>query len=384
MERSGPLQGVKVLEIAGLGPAPFCGMMLADMGADVILVERKGSNPNAARISGGKHEFYKRGKRSLAMDLKHPDAIAATLKLVENADLLVEGFRPGVMERLGLGPDICFERNSSLVYGRMTGWGQYGPLAQAAGHDINYIGLAGALYYSGNDGEPPFTPSTVVGDVGGGAMSLAFGLVCALLHARQTGEGQVIDAAIADGTAYMNTLLAFLREAGSLPDGPRGKSFLTAGAHWYNSYECADGSYITVGTLEPGFYRELVERCGFEDDPDFADQMDASKWPVAKKKMAELFRTRTRAEWCEKLEGTDACFAPVLDLAEAAEHPHNVARENFVAVDGFVQPAPAPKFSRTVARAGRVRESAADTNLVLAEIGYSSERIQKMRESGAI
>lgn len=386
MRNTGPLCGVKVVEIAGLGPGPFCGMMLADMGAEVVLVERKGANPNAAAISeagDGKHAFYKRGKRSVVMDLKQADAVAALLKLVEGADLLIEGFRPGVMERLGLGPEVCHARNPRLVYGRMTGWGQSGPLSQAAGHDINYIGLSGALYYSGNPGESPFTPATVVGDVGAGAMSLAFGLVCGLLHARQSGEGQVIDAAIADGAAYMSTLLASMRCSGELTE-PRGQSFFTAGAHWYNSYECADGHYITVGSLEPNFYRLLLKHCGVEDDADFADQMDKGRWPVAKAKLAKLFKSRPRSEWCEMLEGTDVCFGPVLNLSEAADHPHNRARNNFVEIDGFVQPAPAPKFSQTAASAGRVSTVGADTESVLAELGYSAEMLREIREAGAI
>jgi len=328
--------------------------------------------------------FYKRGKRSIVMNLKQPDSIATVLDLVEGADLLIEGFRPGVMERLGLGPDVCLERNPKLVYGRMTGWGQSGPLSQAAGHDINFIALAGALYYSGNDGEPPFTPSTVVGDVGGGSMILALGLVCALLHSRTTGEGQVVDAAITDGTAYISTLLAFLRASNLVSDGPRGDSFLTAGAPWYNSYECADGQYITVGALEPGFYKLLVESCGMQDDPDFADQMDRSSWSAGKAKLVELFKTRTRDEWSEQFEGTDICFGPVLTLGEAAEHPHNVARNNFVEIDGFVQPAPAPKFSRTAAVAGQVGRFGEDTESVLTELGYTSDKLDEMRRNDAI
>jgi len=385
MQKTGPLSGVKVVEIAGIGPAPHCGMMLADMGAEVILIERKGTNPNAAELDDeGKNAFFKRGKRSVVMDLKKPEAIEAVLEIVKNSDALIEGFRPGVMERLGLGPDACLERNPALIYGRMTGWGQTGPLSQAAGHDLNFIGLSGALYYSGTAGEPPFPTSTVMGDVGGGAMSLAFGIVCALLNARTTGEGQIVDAAIVDGTAYMSMLFAFLRATGAVDDGPRGESFLTAGAHWYNSYECSDGEYITLGALEPGFYKLLVKHCGMEDDPDFVHQMKKSNWPAAKAKLTALFKTRTRDDWCEALEGTDVCFAPVLNLAEAAEHPHNVARENFVEIDGFVQPAPAPKFSQTAANAGCVGDFGADTDLVLSKVGYSDEKLAAMKEAGAI
>jgi len=385
MHKSGPLQGVKVIEIAGIGPAPVCGMILADMGADVILIERKSTNPNSASIRDtGKEAFFKRGKRSMEMDLKNPDAIEAVLKLIEKSDLLVEGFRPGVMERLGLGPEVCHKLNPKLVFGRMTGWGQIGPLAQAAGHDINFIGVGGSLNYCGNHRESPFTPATVVGDVAAGSMSLALGLICALLHSRTTGEGQVVDAAIVDGTAYQSILLAFMRATGALPERPRGDSFLTAGAPWYNSYETSDGHYITVGSLEPGFYTQLIELCNFDNDPDFAEQWDSSRWPAGKAKFSALFKTRTRAHWCDLLEGTDVCFGAVLSLGEAAEHPHNVARGNFVEIDGFVQPAPAPKFSATPASAGVVHEQGADADTVLREVGYTATAIGRLRDSGAI
>jgi len=385
MSKPGPLSGVKVVEIAGLGPAPMCGMILADMGADVVLVERKGSNPNAASFNqNGKQAFFKRGKRSIVLDLKKPEAVTAVLALVEQSDLLIEGFRPGVMERLGLGPDVCLGQNPALVYGRMTGWGQTGPLSQAAGHDINFIGVGGALYYSGMPDQPPYAPATVVGDVGGGAMMLALGLVCAMFHARSNGEGQVVDAAITDGTAYLSTLLAFLRASDMLPDGPRGGDFLTAGAPWSNVYETSDGHYVTIGSLEPAFYAQLVELCGVADDPDFADQWDKSLWPAAKNKLTALFKSRTRADWCDLLEGTDVCFGPVLNLAEAAEHPHNVARGAFVEIDGFLQPSPAPKFSKTTISAGKVGGFGADTEMVLAEAGYSDAKIQQLREAGAI
>jgi len=351
----------------------------------VVLVERKGSNPNAASFNqNGKQAFFKRGKRSIVLDLKKPEAVTAVLALVEQSDLLIEGFRPGVMERLGLGPDVCLGQNPALVYGRMTGWGQTGPLSQAAGHDINFIGVGGALYYSGMPDQPPYAPATVVGDVGGGAMMLALGLVCAMFHARSNGEGQVVDAAITDGTAYLSTLLAFLRASDMLPDGPRGGDFLTAGAPWSNVYETSDGHYVTIGSLEPAFYAQLVELCGVADDPDFADQWDKSLWPAAKNKLTALFKSRTRADWCDLLEGTDVCFGPVLNLAEAAEHPHNVARGAFVEIDGFLQPSPAPKFSKTTISAGKVGGFGADTEMVLAEAGYSDAKIQQLREAGAI
>jgi len=384
-QKSGPLSGVKVVEIAGIGPAPVCGMMLADMGADVILIDRKSTNPNAPSINAeGPYAFYNRGKRSVAMDLKQPEAISAVLDLVESSDILIEGFRPGVMERLGLGPDVCLEMNPALAYGRLTGWGQTGPLAQCAGHDLNFLALSGALYYSGHDGEAPFPPATVVGDVGGGSLPMAFGLVCALWHARATGQGQVVDAAIVDGASYMSILLSFTRASGMLPDGSRGQSFMTAGAPWYDSYECSDGKYITVGALEPNFYALLIKRCGFQDDPDLANQWDKSKWAAGKAKFAKLFKTKTRKHWSDLMEGTDICFGPVLNLVEAAEHPHNVARDNFVEIDGYVQPAPAPKFSKTKAEAGKVGQLGADTKDILSALGYSKGQLQKMKETGAI
>src|SRR5690606_9236882 len=268
--------------------------------------------------------------------LKKPGAAAAVLRLVEQADLLVEGFRPGVMERLGLGPEACHKVNPRLVYGRITGWGQDGPLAQAAGHDINYIALSGALFHGGHAACPPAAPPTLVGDLGGGAMMLAVGLLAALLHARETGQGQVIDAAICDGTALLTVLLYGLQQQGMWIDR-RQANFLDGGAHWYDCYECADGNYVSVGALEPAFYRELVERCGLADDPLFEAQFDPSQWPEQKARFQALFRTRTRDEWCALLEGTDACFAPVLNLSEAPAHPHNAARGTFVEVEDVTQ-----------------------------------------------
>ena len=361
-----PLEGMTVVEIAALGPVPICGMIFADFGAEVILVERQSMNPNAlkATIEHSSSTFYKRGKKSIVLDLKQSQGVDAILRLCESADVLIEGFRPGVMERLGLGPDVCLARNKRLVYGRQTGWGQTGPLAHAAGHDINYIALAGALYYTGHDGEAPFTPPTVVGDIGGGAMTLAFGILAALQHANKTGEGQVIDSAVTDGTTYMMTLLASARQMGLLGE-PRGCSIFSGGAPWYQSFECADGEYITVGSLEPKFYQLLLEKCDLQDDPDFAEQFSKKNWPRALDTLRSLFRQKTRAEWCDLLEGTDVCFAPVLNLVEAAEHPHNIARETFVKVDGNLQPAPAPKLSRTPAIAGRVAELGEHTDDIL-------------------
>jgi crotonobetainyl-CoA:carnitine CoA-transferase CaiB-like acyl-CoA transferase len=373
----GPLNGFKVVEIAGIGPAPIAAMILADLGAEVILVERKTFNPNAASVDPthmGKAAFFKRGKRSIALDLKKPESIELVLALVSKADMLIEGFRPGVMERLGLGPEVCFEHNASLVYGRMTGWGQSGPLAQAAGHDLNYASISGALHYCGMPGDKPFPTATLLGDIGGGSMHLALGMVSALLHAQRTGEGQVVDAAICDGTAYMMTLFASLCEHGTI-GGERGKDFLTAGSHFCNTYICADNRYVTVQALEPDFYRELIILCGFADDPDFAKQHKRENWPAAKKKMAERFASKTQADWCELLEGSDACFAPVLSLDEAVAHPHNRARRNFLENEGCLQPAPAPKFSKTPQHMGSVPSLGQHAREIMEEIGFPSEKV---------
>ncbi len=372
----GPLKGIKVVEIAGIGPAPVAAMMLADFGAEVILVERKISNPNASSIEPtqmGRAAFFKRGKRSIALDLKKPESIELVLALLAGADMLIESFRPGVMERLGLGPDVCFEHNSRLVYGRMTGWGQSGPLAHAAGHDLNYASLSGALHYCGMPGDKPFPPATLIGDIGGGSLPFALGMVSAVLHAQRTGEGQVVDAAMCDGAVYTMTLFASLKEHGTIGD-VRGEDFFTGGAHFCNAYICADRRYVTVQALEPVFYQQLITACGFADDPDFAEQYQRANWPAATEKMTKLFATKTQAQWCELLEGSDACFAPVLTLEEAAAHPHNQARNNFVEKDGRVQPAPAPKFSKTPAQVGSVPLPGQHTAEVIEEIGFPDEK----------
>lgn len=362
--RSGPLAGLRIVEIAGIGPAPFCGMLLADLGADIVLVERSAAQAEA--IDLGPAAIFNRGKRAIAVDLKSPQGIETVLGLLEHADGLIEGMRPGVMERLGLGPDVCLERSPRLAYGRMTGWGQEGPLANAAGHDINYIGLSGALWYSGQPGEPPMTPPTLVGDIGGGALYLAVGLLAAMMSARESGRGQVVDAAIVDGSAHMMTLLMSLRAAGQMVN-ERGASMLD-GPHWYATYRCADGLYVSVGAIEPRFYQLLRTKLGLGDDPDFADGYDKSRWPDLKRRLAELFLTRTRDEWCALLEGTDACFAPVLDPDEAAEHPHMAARGTYCDVGGVRQPAPAPRFSATPAGPpGRVPLEREDPAVVLAD-----------------
>src|SRR3954452_16843444 len=317
----GPLQGFKVIEMAGIGPGPFTAMMLADMGAEVLRVDR----PNA-RVLNPEKDVLNRGRRSIAVDLKHPDGVQTLLDLVEQADAIIEGFRPGVMERLGIGPDECLARNPKLVFGRMTGWGQDGPYAPWAGHDINYISLAGALAHYGRAGEAPVPPLNMVGDFGGGGMFLAFGVVCALLEAQQSGKGQVVDAAMVDGTAVLMSMFWGFRQMGTFDEKARGTNLLDTGAHFYDAYKCADGKYISLGSIEPQFYSELLRLTGLTDDPDFQKQMNKDNWPKLKVRIAEVFETKTQAEWCEIMEHTDVCFAPVLTMSEAAQHPHNIAR----------------------------------------------------------
>ena len=341
--RQGPLAGLKVVEMAGLAPGPFAAMMLADMGAEVLRIDRPDPAP---RAMPQRFYFTDRNRRSIAVDLKSPDGAALVRRLVSGADALIEGFRPGVMERLGLGPEDCLAASPALVYGRMTGWGQEGPLSQAAGHDINYIAISGALHAIGRAGEPPVPPLNYVGDFGGGAMLLAFGILAALHEAKQSGQGQVVDAAMTDGAALLSSMMYGFKSAGQW-SSQRGENMLDGGAHFYDTYACADGKYVSVGAIEPQFYALLRERCGIADDTAFDAQMDADRWPLLKLRMADVFRTRTRDEWCVLLEGSDACFAPVLDWDEAPEHPHNRARATFVTQGGLTQPAPAPRYSAT-------------------------------------
>ncbi|XLZ72943.1 CaiB/BaiF CoA-transferase family protein [Massilia sp. SR12] len=338
----GVLSGVTIVEIAGIGPGPFCGMLLADLGAEVIVVERPG--PAEIPTAG----ILRRGKRSLALDLKAPGAVDTVLALIEDADALIEGMRPGAMERLGLGPEVCLARNPRLAYGRMTGWGQEGPLAQAAGHDNNYIALSGALHYAGAGDVPPVAPPTLVGDLGGGALYLALGIVSAILHARGGGKGQVVDAAIVDGSAHMMNLLLDLSATGLMRE-QRAASVLD-GPHWFNTYRCKDGRDITVGALEGKFYQLLLEKLRLASDRRFAAQHAAGQWPLQRAAFAELFAMRTRDEWCALLEGSDACFAPVLAPSEAARHPHLQARGTY-SCDGVLQANAAPRFSGTPAPA---------------------------------
>ena len=371
----GPLAGLKVVEMAGLGPAPFCGMLLADMGAQVLRITRPGPT---APLQDGRFDVFARGKQSIAADLRDPAALAAVLDAVAKADALIEGFRPGVMERLGLGPDVCLARNPRLVYGRMTGWGQTGPLAHAAGHDINYIALAGALHAIGPAGQKPTVPLNYIGDFGGGGMLLGFGLVCALLEAKTSGHGQVVDAAMTDGTALLSTMMYGFKAQGQWSNR-RGDNMLDGGAHFYDTYTCADGKHIAIGAIEPQFYALLLKLLGITD-PAFQAQMNPAAWPDLKHRLTALFATRPREAWCALLEGTDTCFAPVLDWDEAPVHPHNVARGTFVQVDGVVQPAPAPRFSRTAAQ---VRESRGEISAdeMLESWGVRPDTVSALRVS---
>lgn len=374
---SGPLAGYKILELAGIGPGPFCAMMLADMGAEVIRVDRK-----TPGFLGGGGTIVDRGRRSIALDLKHPDAVGIVLDLAAKCDALIEGFRPGVMERLGLGPEVCLARNPRLVYGRMTGWGQTGPLASAAGHDLNYISISGVLHAMGHADRPPAPPLHLVGDIGGGGMMLAFGIVCALLEGRESGKGQVIDAAICDGAAVLATGYHGMLASGRWVN-QRQANMLDGGAHFYGCYTCADGKYISLGSIEPAFYEQLLELCEL-DAPEFRQQWERSQWPALRARLEDVIATRTRDEWCSLLEGTDVCFAPVLDFEEARTHPHNLARNTFIETSSITHPAPAPRFSRTPAQARPIGKPGADTGEILGELGLPPERIAQLKEQGAI
>jgi alpha-methylacyl-CoA racemase len=376
----GPLSGYTVIELAGIGPGPFCGMMLADMGARVIRVDRA-QNVHGGDPASPPTGVLERGRESIGVDLKSPDGVETVLKLIEKADVLFEGFRPGVTERMGLGPDVCLARNPKLVYGRMTGWGQDGPYAQAAGHDINYIALAGALHPIGNAGGKPVPPLNLVGDFGGGGMLLAFGIACALLEAAKSGKGQVVDAAMVDGAAILTAMFYGMR---GFHTTERGTNLLDTGAHFYDTYETKDGEYISVGSIEPQFYAELRRLAELTDD-EWNAQMDRGQWPALKVKIAAVFKTKTRDEWNALMEHTDVCYAPVLSLDEAHEHPHNVARGTFKTISGVLQPGPAPRYSRTEAEIqGPPAHPGQHTDSILADFGFEASDIAKLREAGAV
>jgi alpha-methylacyl-CoA racemase len=386
---SGPLDGIRIIEIAGIGPGPFAGFMLADLGADIIKIDR------SDRAHGGDPatppaDVLQRGRRSIGVDLKSPEGVDVVLDLVEKADGLFEPFRPGVTERLGIGPDVCMARNPKLVYGRMTGWGQDGPYAHTAGHDINYISLAGALFHFGRKDQPPTFPMNMVGDFGGGGMLLAYGMLAGLLHAARTGEGQVVDAAMVDGTAALMMMFHAFRAMGIF-DEVRGDNLLDSAAHFYDVYECAEGEYVSIGSIEPQFYAELLKYSGLAEQAqaqgeELPWQMDKSQWPAMKARLAAIFKSKTRDEWCEVMEGTDVCFAPVLRMSEAARHPHNVHRQTFIEREGIIQPAPAPRFSVTPGEVQRPPAHVGQhTDEVLAEwLGVDADRIAKLRASGAV
>lgn len=374
----GPLQGIKIIEMGAIGPGPFAGMLLADMGAEVIVVERY-----AASKEHRMPDCNRRGKKSIALNLKQAAGVETLLQLIEQADVLFEGFRPGVMERLGLGPEICLARNPRLIFGRMTGWGQDGPLAKAAGHDINYISLTGALFATGRAEGKPVPPLNLVGDYGGGGMFLVTGILAALIERQGSGKGQVVDAAMTDGSAVLMSIFNSLHAMGMWTP-KRGVNMLDSGAHFYDTYETKDGKYVSIGSLEPQFYAQLIEKA--ELDPEtFSNQMNQQEWPSLKEKLSEVFKRKTQMEWCEIMEGSDVCFAPVLDFIEAQQHPHNVARKTYIEVDGLVQPAPAPRFSRTPSEVQfGPRAAGENTEEILQGWGFSTTQIQGLREGKAL
>lgn len=378
----GPLKGLKVVELAGIGPGPFCATLLADMGADVLRIDRTGES-GLGLAAPPKYDVLTRNRRSIAVDLKKPEGVETVLKLVEQADALIEGFRPGVAERLGLGPEDCKARNPRLVYGRMTGWGQDGPISHAAGHDLNYIALSGVLNTIGRKGGPPTPPLNLVGDFGGGGMFLAFGVVSAVMEARQSGEGQVVDVSMVEGAAYLAMPFWAMTASGRWTD-ERGTNVLDSGAPFYDVYETKDGRYVSIASIEVKFYEELLELSGLKEE-DLPAQMSREDWPSMKEKFAAVFRTKTRDEWDAIMEGSDVCYAPVLSIKEAPEHPHNKARGTFIEVDGVLQPGPAPKFSRTpTAHPSPPPKRGEHTEAALAEWGFGEDAIASLRETGAI
>ena len=383
MKPSGTLAGLRIIEMAGIGPAPFCAMMLADHGAEVIRILPPGAERSG--ILDLSKDILARSRKFMIVDLKQPPGVEAVRDLCKTADGLIEGFRPGVMERLGLGPEPLLKDNAKLVYGRMTGWGQSGPRAHTAGHDINYIALSGVLDCVGRAGDRPTPPINLIGDFGGGGMLLAFGMLAAILHAEKTGQGQVIDCAMVDGSALLASMIWSLAAQG-VWSGKRGNNMLDTGAHFYDTYTCADGGHISIGPIEPKFYAEFLHRLGIAETGDFARQHDRAAWPALKERLAGIFAAKTRQEWCAIFEGSDACVAPVLSMAEAPHDPHNAERKTFATVDGVMQPRPAPRFSATAAADPVMAKLAegTDSSALLRAVGYSDERIESLRASGAV
>ena len=378
----GVLSGYRVIELAGIGPGPMCAMLLSDMGADVLRIDRV-ADAGLGIAMDQKYSLLNRGRRSVAFDLKKPEAIEAVLKLVEKADALIEGFRPGVTERLGLGPDDCLKRNPRLIYGRMTGWGQEGPLAHAAGHDINYIALSGALHSFGRRGDAPVPPLNLVGDFGGGALYLALGVVAGLLEAQKSGKGQVVDAAMVDGAASLMTAIYGMHGSGFW-NNERGDNILDTGAHYYEVYETKDNKYVSIGSIEGKFYAELLEKSGLKGEK-LPHQQDRSQWPAMKERLKTIFRAKTRDEWCKIMEGSDICFAPVLSMDEAPKHPHNKHRGTFIEDGGVTQPGPAPRFSRTPSKIQRPPAKPGEhTEEALRDWGFANSDLETLRKCGAI
>ena len=379
----GPLSGVRIVELAGIGPAPMCAMLLADMGADVVRVDR--TDPLDLGIGiDPKKDLLNRSRPSIAVNLKTPQGVETVLRLIDRADGVIEGFRPGVMERLGLGPQVCHMRNSNLVFGRMTGWGQYGPLAIAAGHDINYISIIGALHAMGPKDEPPIPPLSLAGDYGGGALYLAMGMLAGIIEARTSGQGQVIDCSMAEGAASLMTMFYGLKDMGLWSD-TRGVNTIDGGSHYYNVYETSDKKYVTVGSGEARFYQLLLEKTGLAALSDLPGQMDRAQWPAMKQRMTKIFASKTRDEWCALMEGSDVCFAPVLNFDESIAHPHNAARGTFVTVDGVPQPAPAPRFERTKSEISKPPSvPGEDTDKTLAAWGFTPGEIAALHHAGAV
>ncbi len=386
---SGPLSGLKIIEMAGIGPAPFACMLLADLGADVIRVDRPGGGAMSATDSPA--DVLQRGRRSIAVDLKNAKGVEVVLKMIEAADVVVEGFRPGVMEKLGLGPDVCLPRNAKLVYARMTGWGQDGPLSHAAGHDINYIAITGALASMGRADSGPVPPLNLVGDFGGGSMYLVMGILSALFECNRSGHGQVVDVAITDGVISLMAAIQGFEGIGLWDGGQRQSNMLDGGSHYYDTYQCADGEWVSIGSIEPQFYAllaeklELPELLGEDGKMDFMVQFDKARWPALKEIIAARFKTKSREQWNEIMEGTDVCYAPVLTMAEATQHPHNRARGSFVDVEGCQQTAPAPRFSRTPGEVGCMPVLPGhDTGAILAELGLDAATITDLENTGAV